>query len=240
MNAPEAPDPWPRRFGLGCVAGCAALGLLLTACGSTVPGHPATESRQTTVIRHIVADLGSMLPTAAQFPDTYPPVALSGSDAIGADADLRGIPSGATVVPPECAASPPSDPRRIAATAGADEDTRASITVELIRTTDPLSRLRTQLQQCGTVHAQHGPLTNTVVTQLDPAAPVNADDSLAWRRTVSGQRGGPGLTRSMRALAAQIGDVRIISTYLTFGEDKPDMTALDQVFTAAVQNVDKG
>ncbi|WP_245567852.1 sensor domain-containing protein [Nocardia jiangxiensis] len=239
MNVPEAPDPRPRRFGRGGVAGCAVLGLLLTACGSTVSGHPDAESQQATVIRHIAADLGSMLPTAAQFPDTYPPVVLSGSDALGADADLRGIPSGATVDPPGCADSPPTDPQRIAATVGTDDDTRASITVELIRTTDPLARLRTLLQQCGTVRAQHGPITNTVVTQLDPAAPVNADDSLAWRRTVSGQRGGPGLTRSMRTLAAQIGDVRIIATYLTFGDDKPDMTALDQVFTATVQDVGK-
>ncbi len=181
-----------------------------------------------------------MLPTAGQFPDEYPPTVLSASDAIGADADLRGIPSGAAVDPVGCAGSPPSDPARIAATVGTDEDTRASITVELIRTTDPLARLRAQLQRCGTVHAQHGPVTNTIVTQPDPPAPVDADDSLAWRRTVSGQRGGPGLTRSMRALAAQIGDVRIIATYLTFGADKPDMTALDQVFTAAVQDVRKG
>ncbi len=237
---PETPEPGPRRFGLVGVAGCAALGLLLTACGSTVSGHPAAESSQPTVTRHIAADLGSMLPTAAQFPDTYPPVVLSGSDAIGADADLRGIPSGATVDPPQCASRPPSDPQRIAAAVGTDEDTRASITVELIRTTDPLARLRNLLRQCGTVRAQHGPITNTVVTQLDPATPVNADDSLAWRRTVSGQRGGPGLTRSIRTLAAQLGDVRIIATYLTFGEDAPDMTALDQVFTAAVQDVGKG
>ncbi|MQY17648.1 hypothetical protein NRB20_07120 [Nocardia sp. RB20] len=235
---PEAPESRSRRF--GCVAGCAALGLLLAGCGSTISGHPVAELPQITVTRHITADLAAMLPTVAQFPDTYPPSVLSGSDALGADADLRGIPAGATVDPADCAGSPPSDPQRIAATVGTDDDTRASITVELIRTTDPLARLRGLLQRCGTVRAQSGPNINTVVTQLDPAAPVHADDSLAWRRTVSGQRGGPGLTRSMRALAAQIGDVRIVATYLTFGEDQPDMTALDQVFGATVENVGKG
>lgn len=237
---PEPPDPRPRRFGRGGVAGCAVLAVLLTGCGSTVSGHPSASLRPATATRHIAADLPSMLPTAAQFPDAYPPVVLSGSDALGADTDLSGIPPGATVDPADCANPAPSDPQKIAATVGTDDDTRASITVELIRTDDPLARLRTALQHCGTVHAQHGPITNTVVTQLDPAPPVNADDSLAWTRTVSGRRAGPGLTRSMRTLAAQIGDVRIITTYLTYGDDKPDMTALDQVFTAAVQDVGKG
>lgn len=180
-----------------------------------------------------------MLPTAAQFPDGYPAVALPGAEAVHADQDLSGIPSGATVDPAGCAGSPPSDPGQIAAVVGTDDDTRASITVELIRTTDPLARLRAQLQRCGTVHAQRGLLTNTVVTQLDPSAPVDADDSLAWSRTVSGQRGGPGLTRSMRTLAAQIGDVRVLATYLSFGDGRPDMDALDQVFTAAVGDVRK-
>ncbi|MGF6883016.1 hypothetical protein ABIA39_001957 [Nocardia sp. GAS34] len=229
------------RGGRALVAGYAALGCLLTACGSTVPGHPAAEVRSSAVARQAATDLASMLPTQAQFPSSYQTAVLSSEEATRAAADLTGIPDGVTTVTPAgCATASPSDPNAVAIVVGTDDDTRATITVELTRAAEPLARLHAQLRRCGTVRAQHGPIANTVVTQLDPPPPVNADDSLAWSRTVSGQQRGPGLDRSMRTLAAQLGDVRITATYLSFGDGTPDMEGLDQVFTAAVADVRKG
>lgn len=215
------------------------LGCLFTACGSTVSGHPAAQVRPGSSTAHTVSDLTALLPVQAQFPAAYQAVVLPASHASQAAADLSGIPADGTVQPAGCA-PPPSDPHQFAVVVGTDQDTSATITVELSHSTEPLQRLHAELQRCGTVRAQHGPLTTTIATELDPPPPVNADDSLAWTRTVSGQRGGPGLTRSMRALAAQIGDVRITATYLSFGDGAPDTKALDQVFTAAVGNVRKG
>jgi len=223
------------------VAGYAALGCLLTACGSTVPGHPAAEARHSAAPPPAGRDLASMLPTQAEFPGSYDVVVLPATEVAHAAADLTGIPSGVTTITPEGCATPlPPDPAQVAIVVGTDDDTRATITVELTRATEPLARLHAQLRRCGTVHAQHGPITNTVVTELDPPPPVNADDSLAWSRTVSGAQHGPGLSQSMRTLAAQIGDVRVTATYLSFGDGASDMEGLDQVFTAAIGDVRKG
>jgi hypothetical protein len=217
------------------------LGCLLSGCGSTVPGHPAAEEQKSAASRHAGADLAAMLPTQAQFPSSYRTAVLSSEEATRAAADLTGITDGVTTVTPaECATASPSDPNDIAIVVGTDDDTRATISVELTRATEPLARLHAQLQRCGTVWTQHGPITNTVETQLDPPPSVNADDSLAWSRTVSGQQRGPGLDRSMQTLAAQLGDVQITTTYLSFGAGAPDREGLDQVFTAAVADVRKG
>jgi hypothetical protein len=238
VNVPEGPDP--GRYRRGRIAGCVVLGSLLTACGSTVSGHPAAEVRHSAASSAAGSDLATMLPTQAQFPASYDAVVLPDEQAAHAAADLTGIAADATVDPHGCASVPPTDHRRIAIVVGTDDETRATLTVELARTGEPLARLHARLRRCGTVHATHGPLTDTVVTQLDPPPPVNADDSLAWTRTVSGQQGGPGFTRSMQTLAAQIGDVRITATCLTFGDGTPDAEGLDQVFTAAVGDVRKG
>lgn len=182
-----------------------------------------------------------MLPIQAQFPGSYDVVVLPAEEVPHAAADLTGIPGEvATITPEGCATAPPSDPARVAIAVGTDDETRATITVELTRSAEPLSRLHAQLRRCGTVRAQLGPITNTVVTQLDPPPPVNADDALAWTRTVTGQHRGPGLSRSMRTLVAQVRDVRITATYLGFGDGAPDTEGLDQVFTAALEDVHKG
>ena len=41
----------------------------------------------------------------------------------------------------------------------------------------------------------------------------------------------------MVTLIAQVGDVRVSATFMSFGDAKADTVALDEVFTAAVQKV---
>ncbi|MBF6329671.1 DUF5642 family protein [Nocardia transvalensis] len=238
MIVPDSPGSRVRRvFGraLGFVAmGCVA------ACGSTISGHPGPD-RQTTVSRHVGTPLPRLLPGQGQFPRGYTTVVLSSDQARRAAGDIVGVQAGAQVDPADCAPPPQQfDADRTAVVVGTDDDTRATITVELTRTDQPLARLRDQLRRCGTVHARRGPVTNTVVTELDPPPPVNADDTLALHRKVTGQHGGPGLDRSLRTLLAQIGDVRINATYMGFGDGRPDTAGLDQVFTATVGDVRKG
>ncbi|MBP2190407.1 sensor domain-containing protein [Nocardia goodfellowii] len=234
MSVPESSRTgW---FGAASV-GCA---LVLTACGDTVAGHPVA-GEATTVQTQVAAGLEDLLPTQEQFPAGYSVVVLPPEAAAQAAGDLTGIARGATVTPTGC--EPPEQrfgPDQTAVAVGTDGDARATVTVELARTRQALSALREQLSGCSRIRVSQGGAITTVATHLDPAPPVDADDSIALRRTVIPDLGGLGSNQSMRTLLGQIGDVRITVTYMTFGASKPDTAALDQLFTTTVRQVRKG
>ncbi len=239
---PDSPGPRPR---LRCGAAArvlvgTALIALLAACGETVPGTPV-PTQHTAITRHIGTPLARLLPGQDLFPARYATVVLPVDQARRAVADLAGVPPGAVADPEDCAPPQPRfDTDRLAVVVGTDNQTRATLTVELSRTDQPMARLRDQLGHCEAVRVQRGPLANAVVTQVESPPPVAADDALALRRTVSGPVGGPGLTQSMRTLVAQVGDVRINATYMSYEGAAPDMAALGGVFDATVANVRKG
>ncbi len=215
--------------------------LLLTGCGATVPGHPVAGEAKT-VQAHVAAGLEDLLPTQAQFPARYSVVVLPPEAAAQAAGDLAGIAHGAVVHPTGC--EPPEQrfgPDQTAIAIGTDGEARATVTVQLARTRQPLSALREQLTRCGEIRVNQGGAITTVATQLDPAPPIDADDSIALRRTVIPDLGGVGLTQSMQTLLGQVGDVRITVTYMTFeASSKADTAALDQLFTTTVQQVQRG
>ncbi|MBF6185581.1 sensor domain-containing protein [Nocardia farcinica] len=218
------------------LTGCAAM---LAACGGTVTGQPVAV-QQTAVTRHVDAQLATLLPDPGQFPPRYPAVVLPAEAAAQAAGDLDGVARGATVQPKDC--TPPEQqygPDHTAVAVGTDDAARATLTVELVRTRIPLSALGEQLRRCGEIRVTGAGPTTTVRTTLDPAPPVDADDTVALRRTVAPDVGGVGLTQTMRTLAAQIGDVRILVTYMTFGDGPADTAALDELFTTAVLKVRK-
>ncbi|MFJ1456771.1 DUF5642 family protein [Nocardia sp. N2S4-5] len=242
MIVPDSPGPRPRLedCAVARAVGGVLLAGLLAGCGSTVAGHPEAL-RQTTITRHVGTALPALLPRPDSFPAGYTAVVLPADQARKAVGDVVGIPAGAHADPEDCAPAPPRfGADRTAVVVGTHGETRATLTVELSRSDQPLTALREQLGRCHAVRVQRGPLANAVVTQLDPAPAVAADDALAVRRTVSGPIGGPGLTQSMRTRLAQIGDVRVNATYMTFGDGAPDTAALDHVFGVAVGNVGKG
>ncbi|MFE7800082.1 DUF5642 family protein [Nocardia sp. NPDC057440] len=234
------PDSMRRGQLESAVSGClpaVAGALLLAGCASTVTGHPVA-STPTAVQRHIGAQLSALLPDPAQFPVRYPAVVLPPEAAAQAAGDLTGIGRGSTVRPEGCL--PPEQrfgPDQTAIAVGTDNSGRATVTVELTRTDQPLAALRNQLKRCETLQVARAGATTTVTTRLQQPPPIDADDTLALRRTVAPEVGGAGLTQSMQTLTGQVGDVRITVTYMSFSDAKPDTAALDELFTTAVQRV---
>ncbi|MEU7629266.1 DUF5642 family protein [Nocardia sp. NPDC049220] len=221
---------------------CASLGcaVLLTGCGSMVSGHPVSPP-PIAETRHVRAELSTLLPDPAQFPGRYPAVVLPPEAVAQAAGDLDGMGRGASVQPSSCV--PPTrqfGPDQAAMAVGTDNNTRATITVELTRTAEPMAALHLRLAKCGSVRVSRAGATSTVTTELDPPPQIDAGDTLALRRTVVPEVVGTGLTQSMRTLVGQIGDVRISVTYMSFSGAEPDTAAVHESFTTAVRKVRAG
>ncbi|KAA0023371.1 sensor domain-containing protein [Antrihabitans cavernicola] len=219
-----------------CAGVASALIVLTAGCGSSISGTAVSQSVGTT--RHLSAALGSMLLESAKFPPQYAALKLAQPEAAQASEDLSGVAIGAKVDPGGC--KPPQQDRTANGTAvvvGTDAATRATISVELLRTDSPLSVLRDQVGQCLDLTAEKNGVTSTVHTEVQPPPPSDADDTMAFTRTVSSGSGVTQVKQSMLTLIGQIGDVRTSATYMSFGAGQPDTAALDQVFTDALARV---
>nr|WP_051048124.1 DUF5642 family protein [Rhodococcus sp. AW25M09] len=221
----------------------AAIGALaLAGCSSTVTGTPepsaGSDNNTTTTTSPSGADLNGLLIDPSSFPAPYDALVLPQQAISQAAPDLSGIPAGAEVSPPGCK---PADqdfgPAGTAMIVGTDNDSRSTISIELTAVDGPLSDREEQLEQCGEVTATKSGATSTVTSTLTPAPPIGADDTLAVRQTVASGVGGDAVTQSMLTLMAQIDDVRVSATFMSFGSASPDTTTLDQLFTASVQKV---
>ncbi|WP_433710100.1 sensor domain-containing protein [Nocardia sp. CA-084685] len=240
MTVPNSTCSGPRGFGVSGWVPIAAGAVLLAGCASSVIGHPV-GSRPSTVTGHVAAELSTLLPDPGKFPAEYEAVVLSPEAAAQAAGDLTGVGRGATVQPEGCI--PPAQQfgqNQTAIAVGTDNRTRATLTVELTRTGQPLSALREHLKQCQQVHVSRAGTTTIVTTELQQPPPIDADDTLALRRMVVPQVSAAGLTQSMQTLTGQVIDVRVTVTYMTFGDARPDTAALDELFTTAVRKVEKG
>lgn len=172
-----------------------------------------------------------------RFPDRYPAVTLPASAVAQAAPDLTGVPTGAKVDPPGCL--PPAQdlgPAGTAMVVGTDDDTRATLTVEVVAGAEPLVDLVRHLSECGRFSATHRGVTATVtaVRGPDPAAPVAGVETLALTRTVESGGNGTRADRHLQVRVAQIGDIRILVTYMAFDDAVTDEDALDAVFRDAV------
>lgn len=212
--------------------------VLVVGCSTVVPGTP-TSDRAGAASR----PLGELLLDPSAFPPTYPAVVLPAQAVSQAAPDLTGIAPGARVVPPGC--KPPQQDYTADGTAmvvGTDSVTRSTITIELVRSVDPLAELEAQLIDCPEVTATSNGVDARVLTTVAPPPPIDADHTLALRRTVESGRGGGVVTQSMLTLIAQVADVRVQATYMSFGAGPGprDAAVLDELFTAAVQQVRVG
>lgn len=210
---------------------------LLAGCGTTVSGEPVAQSAGSAP-RHVPADLKSMLIEPTAFPAPYTALELPPQEASQAAQDLSGVAAGAKVDPPGCTAPQrkKSGEQPVVAV-GTDNAKRATISVELARATDALGAFEDRVKQCPDVTTTIEGATASVRSELLPPPPLDADSTLALSRSIRSGVGSTQVTQSMLTLIAQIGDVRVSATHMTFGGDKPDTAALDQVFTEAVQRV---
>ncbi|WP_397517493.1 MULTISPECIES: sensor domain-containing protein [unclassified Rhodococcus (in: high G+C Gram-positive bacteria)] len=214
-----------------------AAAALLSGCSSTVSGV-AQPSPAIAVGSPSGKGLSKLLVDPADFPARYEAIVLPAQAVAMAAPDLTGVSQGAVVDPADCA--PPAQdygPTGTVMAVGTDNASRSTISIELTKTDTPLDELAAQTERCGEVTVTDNGAESTVTTEVTPAPPVRADDTLALRRTVKSGNDSEKVTQSMITLIAQVGDVRVSATFMSFGDAKADTVALDEVFTAAVQKV---
>lgn len=231
----------------GVAAAAVVVGMSTASCGSTVTGS-ALPASSATAVKHIKTPLSALLPDPSRFPKPYDAVVLPPEAVRAAAGDLTGIAAGATVNPATCVPPPQRfGPDQTAIQVGTDDATRATITLELSRADDPLTVRRDQLVRCGKVTVTKSGAVSTVKTRMQPPPPVDADDVIAIQQMVESRGGGQNVRQSMLTLVAQVGDVRITATYMSFdapswdvvGGAEQDTAALDELFVATVSRVRK-
>lgn len=226
----------PALIAIGSIAA-----LTLAACGSDVTGTPEPAGQGASVSSEPSggSDLDALLVDPTVFPSPYEAIVLPPQAIAQASPDLTGIPAGAEVSPAGCKPAE-VQPDGAALIVGTDNANRATISVELTSVDEPLSVREEQLKQCSEVQASKSGATSTIRSTVTPAPPINADETLAVRQTVTSGAGSDAVTQSMLTLMAQVGDVRIAATYMSFGGESTDAATLDEIFTAAVQKVNAG
>jgi hypothetical protein len=219
------------------VVALSAAAALLSGCSSTVSGV-AQPSTAIAVGSPSGKGLSKLLVDPSDFPARYEAIVLPAQAVAMAAPDLTGVSQGAVVDPADCA--PPAQdfgPTGTVMAVGTDNASRSTISIELTKTDTPLDELAAQTERCGDVTVTDNGAESTVTTEITPAPPVRADDTLALRRTVRSGNDNEKVTQSMITLIGQVGDVRVSATFMSFGDAKADTVALDEVFTAAVQKV---
>lgn len=216
------------------------------ACAREIDGSPVEASggasspltTTTTAVQAPTGPVGPLLLAPADFPHQYPATTLDPNAAGHALRDIRGVPDAATVAPSTCAPAPlPAVPQDAAVAVGTNDSDNSTITVAVLRVPLPLAIYKAQLERC-TSFTFTGPdqIPGTVTASQAVAPPINADDSVAVNQMVAPAATGSG-TQTTLSLIAQIADIRIQATYMTFQGTEPDAVLLDQAFTAAVLKV---
>ncbi|MEV0946404.1 DUF5642 family protein [Rhodococcus sp. NPDC049939] len=225
------------------MAAVAAGTSILAGCSSTVAGTaiPDPASPGSVAGSPSGKGLSKLLLDPEDFPTRYEAIVLPPQAVAMAAPDLTGVPPNAVVDPADCA--PPEQdygPTGTVMAVGTNHASRSTISVELTRTDAPLAELGKQLEECREVAVTDNGAESVVTTEITPAPPIRADDTLALRRTVKSGNETEAVVQSMVTLIARVGDVRVSTTFMSFGGAKADTAALDQVFTAAVQKVQNG
>ncbi|MFD4368267.1 DUF5642 family protein [Rhodococcus sp. NPDC058521] len=218
-----------------CVSAVLSVGAL-TSCGSDVSGVAQPAQRASGGSSD--TELSKLLLEPSEFPGGFDTVVLPPQAVSMAAPDLTGVPQNAKVEPARCV--PPEQeygPTSTAMAVGTNNATRATITVELTRAQATIGELKDQAEDCSSFTVTSSGAKSTVTTDIVPPPPVDADDTLALRRTVASGESGGEVVQSMTTLMGEVGDVRISATLMSFGSGKPELAPLDEAFTAAVQKV---
>ena len=222
----------------------AALGMVLalSGCGSTITGEAVADS--STAHRAIPGELADLLLGPGDFSAPYEAVVLPPTAMKDAGSDLD-IVDGAEVDPPECGDRPGNQPSPGAIIVGTASDAAkkpiSTITIGLTRTTrstESLATRRDRLDRCPdvTVTTMDG-VTVKLRNEVTPAPPIDADDTLAVKQTATSGSAEKPFVQELSTLSAQVGDVVVEAVFLTYTGAKPDMAALDQLFTDQVTRI---
>jgi hypothetical protein len=229
-----------------------ALLAAVSGCGTTVEGSPRPEPAAYSGGNPTLApsaghgaSASSRLPAELllppeRFPEPYVAVVLPPQAVAQAAPDLTGIPIGARVDPAGCLPDKQDyGPAGTAMAVGTDNASRATISVEVVVGAGDLAEYRARTTECGSVEATHRGVTATVTTEPapDPTAPLDGVETLALSRTVRSGQSGDSVTQSMTTRIAQIDDVRVFVTYMSFGSGPADVGNLDRVYRDAVRYI---
>ncbi|WP_018179851.1 hypothetical protein [Jongsikchunia kroppenstedtii] len=200
-----------------------------TSDGASTPTESGSPGSSTSPAAGSVADKAL---TPADFPAGYSASAPPSDQLANVLADISGSASaGTTVIPAECAAptlsTDPDDASVLVATTEA-----GTLTVATVRVDGDLTQ--SAVNPCSSYTTRMYGATAKVSTTKLPPSPIQADDSVAFRR-VRNTGSGENLKQTTTVLVAQNGPIRVYATYLTFGDRKLDGRALDDVFTKAVE-----
>ncbi|NUS42224.1 MAG: sensor domain-containing protein [Mycobacteriaceae bacterium] len=239
-----------RIRALAAVAVLIGAGPVVASCGGgeTVAGKP-TQVSAGQRLTHIATPLARLAPEPSRFPSPYSAVALPPEAVAQAAADLTGVGRHGVVRPAEC--TPPAQrfgPDDTVVVVGTDAATRRTLSVQLTRVDRPLTERRDQLTRCLKATVTSPGAQSTLTSRLQPPPPVDADDVIAVDQTVESHGGGPALRQSMQTLVAQVGDVRVSATQMSFGAspedaigggDEGESAAIDTLFTDTVVRLRK-
>jgi hypothetical protein len=214
-----------------------ALALAGSGCASTVNG---TAMPSSATVVHVAGDLSGLLLATSSFHTPYEAVILPGPAVSQALGDLIGDTADATVEPSDCAQDLIDlDTADAAIVVGTNNSTRSTISVALARTTGSLADQKEKFERCPDVTSTENRTTTKIHVEVTPAAPIDADESLAFKRTVTSGSGTKPLTQTSVQLWAQVGDVIVMAAHISFSNAKPDAAVLDELFTAQVLRLKK-
>jgi hypothetical protein len=212
----------------------AAIALLVGGCSEGVVGAARP------VPQVVPANVQTVLLDSSQFPNAYPAVVLPPHIAAQAAADMSGLPDAAeNIVPADCKPEPPpSTQGSLAVAVGTNESDRSTLTliVENVGNSS-LEKLRGYVTRCTDITAKNRAAEISVHTELVPSPADLKAPSFVWRRVVRSGSALASLHQTMVTMVGQVGAIRVLVTYLTFGDPKPDLDAMTAVLNSQLSKI---
>lgn len=206
------------------------VGGVVAGCAQSVDGEPVAAPSSSAT-----ADLDRLAISPSEFPAGYPATRLSSTQAADVLADLSGRPNGGSVTPSSCLPPPLVADLGSTIVVTGQSTTGGNLTVVLTRAQTPLADIADAIARCGSYTVDMGAVRSTVRADILPPAPVDTQQSLAFRRTSTSGRAPVTVAQTTTVLAAQNDGIRVYAAFVSFSGARVDGTALDQVFTTAVE-----
>ncbi|MCE5290366.1 MAG: hypothetical protein LLG14_14160 [Nocardiaceae bacterium] len=221
-----------RKWRLAATAAAAAL--LVGGCSEGVVGTARPLPQITP------ANVQTVLLDTSQFPNTYPAVVLPPQVAVQAAGDMSGLPDAAeNISPSDCRPdAPPSTVGALAVAVGTNESDRSTLTliVENVGSSS-IETLHRYVTHCADITAKNRAAEISVHTEVLPSPADLKPPSFVWRRVVRSGSAQASLHETMVTMAGQVGAIRVLVTYMTFGSPAPDLDAMKTVLNSQLSKI---